>query len=177
MKELIWTRVLAAQNAWHGEGDFSIGEAEIGRVRLTGDGTFVHAYNALADRLSVAFADWDAARAWLETDLRKTLAELGDSAAEGLDAIADLVMPIDRDNEMTDTPYWLIVSNVCGGQRVEKGVFFSRDAAERYLKRYKYSFPPKAYVYCPSAGDSDIETLYTLIREWRFARTQEPTDG
>lgn len=67
-----------------------------------------------------------------------------------------------QDNEGTRAPYWVIVDPK---QNMSKdpheaasqftGVFFSREDAERFLKRRRYNFSKRAVVYCMSGCYSE----------------------
>ena len=66
------------------------------------------------------------------------------------------------DNEITRSPYWLILDprqnmrasvHELSGQIT--GPFFCREDAERFLKRTRDNFGPKATVYCCSGCYSD----------------------
>ena len=70
-----------------------------------------------------------------------------------------------EDTEMTNCPYWAIVTGAGGSRNLVQGIWFSRETAELALKNQAHNLPEKAYVYCYSGGNSnDYKSLYRAAR-------------
>ena len=60
----------------------------------------------------------------------------------------------------TAFPYYVIIDPTLGGKQASRiasaitGIWFTREAAEKYLQEHDYNFGPKAQVYCLSGEES-----------------------
>ena len=78
---------------------------------------------------------------------------------------------VSEDNEGTAAPWWLIVdpkqnmdcSHAAVAMGMITGPYFSREAAEEYLRRTRYNFSKRAVVWC-SSGCYSEEYLMAIKR-------------
>jgi len=86
--------------------------------------------------------------------------------------ICDLVLGVDRDNQSTAYPFWVIAvkAGAVGGIRiVSEGLWFSGPRAQEHLENKAHRYPKSAFVYCESAHNSygGLRYLYDLTKELR----------
>lgn len=93
------------------------------------------------------------------------------TSEEILNDIAELVAPLERKRGSTALPFWYVATSINGLVVMERGPFFSYEAADRYRVSHLHQYHPSTsvFVYCDSAHGTDggLETLYKLIAEWR----------
>lgn len=82
-------------------------------------------------------------------------------------------------NEATAFPFWYIAEKGRFGRTVmvSRGIWFSREEAEKHLEAKAYRYGKKAFVYCDSAHDSygGLRDLYYLAEEAKRALESEDT--
>lgn len=86
-----------------------------------------------------------------------------------LDGMCGLILQDEhlRRDEATDTPFFVIAVPSRGGMEIQKGVWFSRGTADKFLESQRHNYGRKAYVYCPSGGMSDLQKLYAMAKEFK----------
>ena len=78
---------------------------------------------------------------------------------------------LSQEVEATDAPFWIIVDpeqmmkpDPHHVASMIKGIFFSRESAEKYLKWKRHHYSDRAVVYCHSGYDSDWGEVYREAR-------------
>lgn len=83
------------------------------------------------------------------------------------------------DSEATSFPFWYVAEKGAFGRTtmVSRGIWFSREEAEKHLKAKAHRYGKKAFVYCDSAHDSysGLGELYRLAEEAKRALEAKDT--
>ncbi len=95
----------------------------------------------------------------------------------------EIKLKVSTDTEATASPWWMVIdpkqnfnTNSDGLRAIASmitGPFFSREAAEEYLKRRAYAFSDNARVYCDSGYHAD---QYNTAYKTEFQAVREATE-